>query len=286
MHTNEMSQNPPSDSIAAFRDFYARYITATAKCRHDSVRRAFATVPREHFVGPGPWQVALPPLRYVSTESADPRLVYQDILVGLVPDLDINNGEPSLHALCLDQCNPLPGETVVQVGAGTGYYTAILAHLVGTGGRVYAYELNSTLAARAKDNLRDVHHVEVRAQSALTALPKADVIYVCAGATYPPEEWLDALAIRGRMVLPLVPLNSFGGLLLLTKRTEDDYAAQFFSRAWYIPCVGAADDASSRPLAAAFQAGGQDQVRSLKRRMPVGESAWCAGSDWWLSTAE
>ena len=50
-------------------------------------------------------------------------------------------------------------ETVVQVGAGSGYYTAILAHLVGPEGRVYAYEMTETLAARAAENLRDVPHV-------------------------------------------------------------------------------------------------------------------------------
>lgn len=59
----------------------------------------------------------------------------------------------------------------------------ILAHLVGPDGRVYAYEIDEALAARARENLREQHYVEVRIQSGVTAdLPKADLIYVCGGA--------------------------------------------------------------------------------------------------------
>ena len=43
-----------------------------------------------------------------------------------------------LHARCLDALALRKGEAVLHVGAGAGYYTAILAHLVGAGGRVHA----------------------------------------------------------------------------------------------------------------------------------------------------
>jgi len=42
------------------------------------------------------------------------------------------------------------GEHVVHIGAGVGYYTAILAKLVGAEGRVTAIEFDAELAARAK----------------------------------------------------------------------------------------------------------------------------------------
>jgi len=53
------------------------------------------------------------------------------------------------------------------VGAGTGYYTAILAMLVGAGGHVDAYEIEADLAARAAANLSSLPQVSVHAQSAL-----------------------------------------------------------------------------------------------------------------------
>ena len=53
------------------------------------------------------------------------------------------------------------------VGAGTGYYTAILALLAAPGGRVVAYECEADLAARAAAALRRFAWVEVRAESAI-----------------------------------------------------------------------------------------------------------------------
>jgi protein-L-isoaspartate(D-aspartate) O-methyltransferase len=47
----------------------------------------------------------------------------------------------------------LRGDHVVHVGAGTGYYSAILAEMVGRTGRVTAIEIDPLLAARAKENL-------------------------------------------------------------------------------------------------------------------------------------
>lgn len=52
------------------------------------------------------------------------------MLVSLDADKGINNGEPFLHAMWIGKVAPKPGETVTHVGAGTGYYTALLAQLV------------------------------------------------------------------------------------------------------------------------------------------------------------
>ena len=68
---------------------------------------------------------------YIETPSDDGALLYQDILIGLLPNRKINNGEPSLHARSLISVQVRPGDHVVHVGAGSGYYTAILAELAG-----------------------------------------------------------------------------------------------------------------------------------------------------------
>jgi protein-L-isoaspartate(D-aspartate) O-methyltransferase len=49
----------------------------------------------------------------------------------------------------------------VRIGAGSGYYTAILAHLIGPDGRVFAYAIDESLAARHGKNLREQRQVEV-----------------------------------------------------------------------------------------------------------------------------
>ena len=69
------------------------------------------------------------------------------------PSRGINNGQPSLHAASIEALAIAEGETVLQIGAGAGYYTAILAHLVGPAGKVIAYEIEPDIAGRARENL-------------------------------------------------------------------------------------------------------------------------------------
>ncbi|EAB6718403.1 SAM-dependent methyltransferase, partial [Salmonella enterica subsp. enterica] len=101
-----------------------------------------AATPRENFVGPGPWTISVNPWsggqRRVTTPGDDPALLYSNALIAL--DDQRNNGEPFLHAAWIGKVAPQPGETVSHVGAGTGYYTAILSGLVSPGGKVFAYE--------------------------------------------------------------------------------------------------------------------------------------------------
>lgn len=104
------------------------------------VRRAFATVPRERFVGPAPW-LRLTDHGYEPLPSDDATVLYDDVVIALRPQDRINNGQPSLHAQCLASAGVKPGETVVHIGCGTGYYTAILAELTGPGGSVDAWDV-------------------------------------------------------------------------------------------------------------------------------------------------
>ena len=86
-------------------------------------------------------------------------------------DRGINIGQPSAHARWLDALAPAEGEIVLQVGAGTGYYTALLAHLVGSGGRVHAYEIDSDLAALAYANLKHLTQVVVHPRTGIAGEP-------------------------------------------------------------------------------------------------------------------
>ncbi|HTV79897.1 MAG TPA: hypothetical protein VMF03_16715 [Steroidobacteraceae bacterium] len=273
-------------SPAEHRRFYARFVTGVAGVTEPRIIDAFATVRREHFLGPGPWKVPVEN-GVISTETADPAILYQNILICVDAERGINNGEPSLHARCLEAALPVPGEHVIHVGAGTGYYTAILAHLTGESGGIDAYEIDPDLAKAATQNLRQYPSVTVHAASAVAAdLPAADVIYVCAGVTHIPASWLDALQVGGRLVLPLTPNVGPGFMLRVTRVAEAAYAARVFSVAYFIPCSGARDDEQSVRLAVAVATHTSARVRSLRREGAADESAWCIGTGWWLSTAE
>lgn len=283
-----------TDRVAHLRAFYARFVASKGSARDPRIEHAFAAVPREPFAGPGPWSVlAFGPWgsrsageSYVRTPDDDPAFLYQDTLIALDATRGINIGEPGFHARCLDQLALQDGETVLHVGAGSGYYTALLAHLVGPSGRVHAYEIDPDLAGRAARNLSELPQVELHARSGIgDGLPEVDCIYVNAGITQPSWAWLDALRVGGRLMFPLQPVNGLGGMLLVTRPAMGAaWPARFISRAVFIGCAGRQDEVTSRSLVDAFSKGRADTVRSLHLDGEPDATCWCAGDDWWLST--
>ncbi|HMF77248.1 MAG TPA: hypothetical protein VK604_16435 [Bryobacteraceae bacterium] len=283
-----MPKSKPTDPLQPLRTFFANLILANAGITdpESRLRAAFASTPRERFIGPGPWKVFTPG-GYIETVSDDPAVLYQDIVVALTTDSPINNGQPSLHAACLDALKIKDGETIVHVGAGTGYYTALLAKLTGENGLVFAYEIEPDLARRAAANLEELLNVTVYARSGVEKpLPACDIVYVSAGATEPMAAWLDVLRPGGRLLFPLTPSKGYGAMLLVTRDLSGNtYSARFICQALFIPCVGAREEATAQRLFDAFRHGNLGQVRSLVRDPMPDESCWCAGRDWWLSTS-
>jgi protein-L-isoaspartate(D-aspartate) O-methyltransferase len=101
------------------------------------IATALASISREGFAMPPPWWV-VSPMGHTQVVTDDPAIFYQDGLVPLDAGLGIKNGQPSLHAMCLNALAPRECEGAVHVGAGSGYYTAVLAMLVGEAGLVDA----------------------------------------------------------------------------------------------------------------------------------------------------
>ena len=274
------------DRSAKLREFFARYVALEGGARDPRIEQAFAAVKREAFAGPGPWLIAVSGRGYVQTPDDDPAFLYQNTLVAIDAGQRINIGEPVLHARCLAALAPREGETVLHVGAGVGYYTALLAHLVGPAGKVHAYEIDSDIAARARNNLDHFPWVNVEARSGIADdLPKADAIYVNAGITQPCQAWLDALRPGGRLLFPLQGVGDFGAILLIKRPNRGMvWPAKFVTRAGFISCEGPQDEETGRRLSAAFSDGAWDQVRSFRIDHPADDTCWFAGDGWWFST--
>ncbi len=262
---------------------FARQMAASAGVAEDSaIAQAFAATPREEFLGPPPWRI-FGARGDAGLLTDDPTMLYQDVLVQLKSEAAINNGQPSLHARCFAALTITPGETAVHVGVGLGYYTAILARLIGSDGFVEGYEIEPSLAQKAAENLRSLPWVHVHARSGTANLPMCDVLYVNAGATSPLSTWLDALRDRGRLLFPLTSDHG-GGAMLLVTRHEENYSAQFICGAQFVGCIGARDAAMEQQLVECFRRGHAERVRSLRRNNNPDKTAWCAGDGWWLST--
>ncbi|HEY1261441.1 MAG TPA: methyltransferase domain-containing protein [Stellaceae bacterium] len=285
-----------TDLINEARRWYAEELRFTAHVKSQPVIDAFAGVPRERFVGPGPWRIRSPAWRvenaaqaagYWTTEDADPRHVYHDVLIALDEVRGINNGQPSLWARLFDWLAIAPGERVLHLGCGTGYYTAIAAELAGCAGRVTAIEIDPQLAAPAREALAPWPQASVvNADASTAALDPADVIIASAGATHPLPAWLDALAPRGRLLLPMTGAGGWGGMLLITRQPTSGYAARFLRPAGFIDFRGARDPEIARRLAAALLRDRGVPVKSLRRAPEEpDDTCWLAGDGWWLSTA-
>jgi protein-L-isoaspartate(D-aspartate) O-methyltransferase len=274
------------DRIEAHRLFFANLITAQAGIAPGGeLAAAFASTPREQFVGSPPWKV-FTRSGYVETLTDDPAVLYQDVVVSLGTDGPLNNGQPTLHAICLAALSPKKGERVVHVGAGTGYYTTLLAKLVGESGVVDAYEIEPKLAKRATDNLVTFPNVTVHTRSGAEGkLPACDILYVNAGATEPLSIWLDALRPQGRLLFPMTPDAGVGAMLLVTKQEDESFTARFLLQAQFVPCIGARNETTEQKLAEAFRNSYWTKVKLLHRNDEPDDSCWCSGQGWWLSTS-
>jgi protein-L-isoaspartate(D-aspartate) O-methyltransferase len=273
------------------RGAYAKRVMFAAGIHDRRVEAAFASVPREYFLGRGPWPILRWNRGYVPTPSRNPVYIYDDVLVGIVPERNLNNGQPWLHALLVASAAQRPDEHAVHVGAGVGYYTAILAHLVGRRGRVTAIEYDPALAAKLAANFKGRHNVHcIHGDGTQVEFDIADIIYVNAGATRPADMWLDRLADGGRLILPLtsnrpesVPIERRGAVFRIEHR-GDDFLATRISGVAIFPCEGGRDEVSEAALRAAFEKGGAERVTRLYRRDDLSEErCWLRAPGWSLT---
>jgi protein-L-isoaspartate(D-aspartate) O-methyltransferase len=279
--------------LAAGRRAYAEDLRAAACLRSDAVVEAFARVPRERFLGPGPWQIgawAAPGhVEYRTTGDADPKHLYHDVVVAIDANRLLNNGLPSGLAGWFDALGLRDGERVVHVGCGTGYYTAVLAEIVGPTGRVVAIEIDAELARRARENLAYLEHVQVYEGDGGELDPgAADAIFVNAGTTHPRSIWTDSLESGGRLLLPITSSHNSsgtgsGGMFLITRQGAA-FAAELVSPVGIFSCLGSRDshlnEELSRKRGPEWRA-----VRSLRReRHERDDTCWLHTEEGCLST--
>lgn len=276
--------SPPEGSIEAARERYAEELRTRAHMTSSAVIAAFAHVPRERFAGPGPWRILGEGEAWI-TEDSDARRLYQNVLIALDEAKGINNGQPSLWAEFLDGLGLRDGDRVLHLGCGPGYYTAIVAEVVGARGRVTAVEIDEGMAARAREALQPWPQVTVvHGDGAAHAFEPVEAMVVSAGATHPLAGWLKAVQMEGRMVFPLTSDQGPGAMACLRRVSADWFAARLEYGAQFIPFSGARDAEVSRRLAEALEGDRGVGVRSLRRDVHAEqESCWLHGEGWCFS---
>lgn len=220
---------------------------------------AFARVPRERFLGPPPWRfssgAALRRGGYRATSEV--RDLYHDVFVALKREQALNNGQPSMIARLVASLDLAPGKRVLQIGCGSGYYTAILAECVGTDGTVAAVEVDADMAAQAAANLASYSNVTVLHQDGATVEPgPCDAILVNAGVTHPHPAWLRSLTDGGVLVLPLSvgrPPTAHDALVLRICRQGHGFSAEPVTLLTIFPSPSLRDPAAQALLNTAFE---------------------------------
>ena len=188
--------------------------------RDSKVLAAMRTVPRERFVGPGQQAAA-----------------YAD---GPLPIGDGQTiSQPFIVAYMTEALEPREADTVLEVGAGSGYQAAILARIVK---HVHSVEVIPRLAEMAKKNLRGIgcENVEVHEGDGFAGWPEAapfDKIIVTAAPRDVPPALVRQLAAGGRLVLPVGPPGGTQDLVLLVKDEEGQVAQESLCPVRFVPMV-------------------------------------------------
>jgi protein-L-isoaspartate(D-aspartate) O-methyltransferase len=162
---------------------------------------------------------------------------YEDIA------LPINGGQtisqPYTVALMLEQLQVRPGDKVFEVGFGSGWCTALLAHLVNPSGRVYAFEIVPALCTMGMEHLEKYPHLAKRVElfciSGKNGCKEAapfDRIIAAAEVQKVPPAWRTQLLPGGRMVYP-----KGNALFLEIKKPDGAFEVKEFPGFVFVPFV-------------------------------------------------
>jgi protein-L-isoaspartate(D-aspartate) O-methyltransferase len=189
------ARRDPDDTPDEARARLAADLQASGRALSARVREAFAVVPRHLFV-PEMGQAA----------------AYRDeaFVLKLGPDgIPISSSsQPAMMAIMLEQLGLQPGQSVLEIGTGSGYNAALMSMITSPGGRIVSIDIDPELAARAQSSLAAAGFpdVEVRCGDGGYGDPEGapfDRIMVTAGVWDIAPAWLGQLAESGRIVLPL-----------------------------------------------------------------------------------
>jgi protein-L-isoaspartate(D-aspartate) O-methyltransferase len=179
----------------AARARLAKQLSSSGQAESPAVRSAFLAVPRHVFLP------ELPP----ATAYQDEAFVIKHGGDGLPVS---SSSQPAIMAIMLEQLGLEPGQRVLEIGTGSGYNAALMAHITGDQAAVITVDVDAEIVARARASLARAGYGGVRVICGDggfgdTDHAPYDRIIVTAGAWSLAPDWLAQLAPGGRIVLPL-----------------------------------------------------------------------------------
>lgn len=180
----------------ALRDALVDELKARGHVRSNTVENALRSVPRHIFI---PWREPKDAYRSTDGAIADP---------DTTPETCSTVSQPAAVAMMLEGFDIKPGMRVLEIGAGSGYNAALLAHLTGEHGRVVTVDLEDFLVEKARRQLAATGFEQVEVicgDGALGYPPGAPYERIVATVGLPdiPPAWPEQLAPGGKIVAPL-----------------------------------------------------------------------------------
>ncbi|SQI37367.1 Protein-L-isoaspartate O-methyltransferase [Leminorella richardii] len=187
--------------------------------RDERVLQALASVPRERFI-----------------DEALSHQAYDNTALPIGAGQTIS--QPYMVAKMTELLKLTPDSTVLEIGTGSGYQTAVLAHLVQ---HVYSVERIKSLQWQAKRRLKqlDLHNVSTRhgdGWEGWAVRGPFNAIIVTAAPDEIPSSLLGQLADGGRMVLPVGAAQQ-SQLLQLVQRQGEQYVVDTIETVRFVPML-------------------------------------------------
>jgi protein-L-isoaspartate(D-aspartate) O-methyltransferase len=182
---------------------------------------AFRAVPREEFVAKGLVEFA-----------------YEDSPLPIEEGQTIS--QPYIVAVTVEALGLQEGDRVLEVGTGSGYAAAILAHIAR---EVYTVERIESLATSAAERLAHLglDNVHVHCADGSLGWPEHapyDAIAVAAGGPSVPPALLEQLAVGGRLVIPVGPQEDDQKLVRVTRVSASEYREEHVEDVRFVPLIG------------------------------------------------
>ena len=148
----------------------------------------------------------------------------------------VTNSQPTTVANMLELLDPQPGDHVLDVGCGSGWTSALLAHLVGPSGRVIGVELIPEVLEFGRANVAGIEGVQLhQAKPGVLGWPAGgpyDRILVSADAGTFPDPLVAQLALGGVLVGPV-----HGEMLRVTRLLDGEIEVQRHGAYTFVPLV-------------------------------------------------